>query len=200
MATLHPRIIVRTADLVDVPAVVRLFSHSTSSLRLPLESQGEADAEQAQRAMRLMLAHHAIEEGEVWLAEAEDGTLAAVSIWLPPDSGAEPPHARFRGLLSRELDAPAPDPSGLAQTMRSACPEGPHWKLVTVMAPNTTEDHGLLADVLGPGLSTADDQDATVVAIALSVDLLSALRPLGFTIPREVQLAPGASVFLARRG
>ncbi|MDQ1045672.1 hypothetical protein [Streptomyces sp. V4I2] len=94
---------VRAAGLVDVPAVVRLFVPPPPPPLPSVPGNSAMDWEQAQRAMRLMLAHYALEEGQVWVAERADGRLLAAGIWLPPDTETEPPDTRFSGLLSREL-------------------------------------------------------------------------------------------------
>ncbi|WP_030040735.1 hypothetical protein [Streptomyces resistomycificus] len=79
---LTPEAVVRAAELVDVPAVVRLFAPTPVSSRPPVPGLEDvaADWEQTQRAMRLMLAHHALEEGQVWVAERRDGTLLAAAV------------------------------------------------------------------------------------------------------------------------
>lgn len=89
----------RPAGLVDVPAVVRLIAPTPPPPPLSVPDTAPApvlecsalDWEQTQSAMRLVLAHHALEEGQVWVAEREDGTLLAAAIWLPPGTGSEPP-------------------------------------------------------------------------------------------------------------
>ncbi|MEV7106498.1 hypothetical protein [Streptomyces atroolivaceus] len=201
---LPSRVTVRPATLVDVPAVVRLFAPQAASFRASGKDDGSADVdwELAQRAMRLMLAHYALEDGHVRTAEREDGTLLAAAIWLPPEAGAEAADERFGGLLEHELDVSLSEPSGLATVLKAACPDEPHWKVVTVCAPEDIElwDHALAAELLAPGLRAADEERAPAVAITLSVDLMAPLWPLGFGRPYEVQSAPGASVWLTARG
>jgi hypothetical protein len=153
-------------------------------------------SEQAQRAMRLMLAHYALKEGQVWVAEHADGRLLAAAIWLPPDTESEPPDVRFRSLLSREL---ATGPQGrpvLPAGLKDAGPDGPHWKVVVVGALDDTTawDHTVAADLLAPGLCAVDDQAATADAITISARHGDQLRPLGFRRPCEVSPMPGASV------
>ncbi|MER6135208.1 hypothetical protein [Streptomyces sp. NPDC001815] len=201
------RATVRAAGLVDVPAVVRLITQPQDQAQSPFPApapgaDGPAmDWEQAQRAMRLMLAHHALEEGQVWVAERDDGMLLAAGIWLPPGSGTELPGPHLRSLLSRELDTCLPDHAVLPSVLRGAGPDEPHWTLLTVCAPDDTEawDRTVVADLLAPGLRTVDDQGAAAVAITLSARHGDQLRPLGFRRPREVRVAPGASVWLTTR-
>lgn len=81
MLQLGTRTTVRAAELVDVPAVVRMIAAPTPS----------DDWEQTQSAMRLVLAHYALEEGRIWVAERAEGGLLAAAVWLPPGVGAEPP-------------------------------------------------------------------------------------------------------------
>jgi len=199
----HRRTAVRAAGLVDVPAVVRLFAPPPASPRLSVPDPGcpALDWEQTQRAMRLMLAHHALEDGQVWVAERADGTLLAAAVWLPPGTGTEPPQTRFSGLLSRELTTCPPQHAVLPAALKAAGPDEPHWTLVTVCAPDDADAWGRTAvsDLLAPGLRAVDDQDATAVAITVSAHDVDQLRPLGFHRPREVRVAPGASVWLTTR-
>ncbi|MCT9078285.1 hypothetical protein [Streptomyces fulvoviolaceus] len=200
---LHPRTIVRAAGLVDVPAVVRLFAPPPASPRLTVSDPDSSavDWEQAQRAMRLMLAHHALEEGQVWVAERADGALLSAAIWLPPDIGTGSPDPRISSLLARELDISLPERPVLSTALGAAGPDAPHWTLVTVCAPDDAEacDRTVVAELLTTGLGAVDGEDATAVAITLSAHHANQLRPLGFRGPREVPLVPGASVWLTTR-
>jgi hypothetical protein len=229
MTTLQRRLrttVVRAAGLVDVPAVVRLIappspSSSPSPSASPLVPDGcLEDWEQAQRAMRLMLAHHALEEGQVWVAERDDGVLLGAGIWLPPGTETEPPDTCFSSLLSRELATGPTGPTGptgrydrgapaAAAALKAAGPDEPHWKVVIVGALDDTDDvYGtgvrdrtvaVAADLLAPGLRAVDDQAATAVAITVSARQRDRLRPFGFRGAREVRLTPGASVWLMTR-
>ncbi|MEV0642066.1 hypothetical protein AB0I77_45535 [Streptomyces sp. NPDC050619] len=205
MTTLQLRapVAVRAAGLVDVPAVVRLFAPPSPSPRLSVAGHDDwaVDWEQTQRAMRLMLAHHALEEGQVWVAERADGALLAAGIWLPPGTGTGPPDARFSSLLSRELATCLPQHHVLATALKTAGPDEPHWTVVTVCAPDDTEawERAVVAELLAPGVRVVDDQDATAVAITISARHMDQLRPLGFRRPREVRVAPGTGVWLATR-
>ncbi|MFI9169353.1 hypothetical protein [Streptomyces lincolnensis] len=203
---LPTRTAVRAAGLVDVPAVVRLFAPPSDSAGPSLTAaDGSAmDWEQTQRAMRLMLAHHALEEGQVWVAEGSDGALLAAGIWMPPDTGAgtgPPPDAHWRSLLSRELDVCPPEHPVLSSALKAAGPDGPHWTLVTVTAPDSPEaqDPGVIADLLAPGLRAVDAAHATAVAITVSARHTDQLRPFGFRRPHEVPVVPGAGVWLTTR-
>jgi hypothetical protein len=187
---LRPRIAVRAAGLVDVPAVVRLFAP-------PLT----ADWERTQSAMRVMLAHLALEEGQVWVAERADASLLAAAVWLPPGTGTEPPDAGVSSLLARELAIRPPEHPVLSTALKEAGPDEPHWAVVTVCAPDDTEawDRTVVAELLAPGLRAVDDEDATAVAITVTARHVDQLRPLGFRRPREVHVAPGTSIWLATR-
>ncbi|MEV7341871.1 hypothetical protein [Streptomyces sp. NPDC093544] len=205
MATLQlrPRTSVRAAGLVDVPAVVRLIappSPSTSPSGPSLDSSA-LDWEQAQSAMRMVLAHHALEEGQVWVAEQEDGALLAAAIWLPPGVESEPPETYFSGLLSRELAIGPQHRPVLPTLLKEAGPDVPHWKVVVAGALDDMSawDHTVAADLLAPGLRAVDDQASTAVAVTISARHADQLRPLGFRRPREVDLMPGASVWLTTR-
>jgi hypothetical protein len=190
------RAAVRAAGLVDVPAVVRLITRSSAG-----------HSEQAQRAMRLVLAHHALEEGRVWVAERDDdGTLLAAAIWLPPGTGTDPPGPRLKSVLSRELST---GHSTGRSTRRSAdasvfClppQSAPYWTLVAVCAPDETDawDRTVVDGLLAPGLRAVDEQDATAVAVTMSARHGDQLRHLGFRGPRQARVAPGASVWLTTR-
>ncbi|MCX5562065.1 hypothetical protein [Streptomyces sp. NBC_00038] len=202
---LRPRTTVRAAGLVDVPAVVRLIAPSPPPP--PLSGPGPdlecsaLDWEQTQSAMRLVLAHHTLEEGQVWVAEREDGTLLAAAIWLPPGTGSEPPDTRFSSLFSRELAIGPQERPVLPTELKEAWPDVPHWKVVVVGALDDTSawDHTVAADLLAPGLRTVDAQDAIAVAVMISARHGDQLRPLGFRRPREVHPRPGASAWLTTR-
>jgi hypothetical protein len=202
---LPTRTAVRAAGLVDVPAVVRLFVPPSDPAGPPVAAaDGSAlDWEQTQRAMRLMLAHHALEEGQVWVAEGTDGALLAAGIWMPPDPGVGtgPSDAHWRSLLSRELDVCPPEHPVLSAALKAAGPDGPHWTMVTVAAPDRPEaqDPRVVADLLAPGLRAVDAGHATAVAITVSAGHADRLRPFGFHQPREVPVVPGAGVWLTTR-
>ncbi|MEU9955866.1 hypothetical protein [Streptomyces sp. NPDC050982] len=207
---LRPRTTVRAAGLVDVPAVARLIAPTDTGVvphvpHVPHVPQhpdaAPVDWDRARRAMRLMLAHHALEDGQVWVAEREDGTLLAAAVWLPPSSGAEPPDQRFSSLLSRELalgpeERPFP-PAGL----KKAASDESHWKVAVVGALDDTSawDHTVAADLLAPGLRAVDEEGGTAVAVTLSARHGDQLRPLGFRRPRAVCLTPGGSVWMTTR-
>ncbi|GHA21281.1 hypothetical protein GCM10010372_21490 [Streptomyces tauricus] len=196
------RAAVRAAGLVDVPAVVRLITQSSAG-----------HSEQAQRAMRLVLAHHALEQGQVWVAERDDdGTLLAAAIWLPPGTGTDPPGPHLRSVLSRELATgrSAAEPAfclprhGFLSTVLQAAVPGrsmSYWTLVAVCAPDETDawDRTVVDTLLAPGLRAVDEQDATAVAVTLSARHGDQLRHLGFRGPRQASVAPGASVWLTTR-
>ncbi|MEU6376694.1 hypothetical protein [Streptomyces sp. NPDC046909] len=185
-----PRTAVRRAGLVDVPAVVRLFT---------VPEHAAVDPDQAQRAMRLMLAHYALEEGEVWVAERMDGTLLAAAVWLPP--GTESPHTRFSGLFARELSVPLPREPALPTALKQAKPDTPHWTVITVCTPDDTEawDPKVVTDLLSPGLHTVDADHAPAIAVTLSPRHMDQLRPLGFRHPHQVTLPPGNGIWLTTR-
>ncbi|WP_055512294.1 hypothetical protein [Streptomyces aurantiacus] len=196
------RAVVRAAGLVDVPAVVRLITQPQAQSPSCSASQA-VDWEQAQRAMRLLLAHHALEEGQVWVAEREDdGTLLAAAVWLPPGSGTGGrPGPALKNVLSRELTTRLPRHPVLSRALKAAGPDQPFWTLVAVCVPDDTEawDRTVVADLLAPGLRAVDDQVATAVAVTMSARHGDQLRSLGFRGPREVCVAPGASVWLTSR-
>ncbi|WP_155058823.1 hypothetical protein [Streptomyces blattellae] len=201
---LHPRTaVVRPAGLVDVPAVVRLLAPSDTSpgLPLPVPEDSAVDWDQAQRAMRLMLAHYALEEGEVWVAERADGRLLAAAVWLPPGAGSEPPHTRFASLFARELATAVPDEPGLPKALKAAGVDGSHWTVVAVCAPDDTEawDRSVVADLLAPGLRAVDAQGVGAVAATLSPRHMDQLRSLGFRQPRAARIASRVGVWLATR-
>ncbi|UIX32192.1 hypothetical protein [Streptomyces sp. GQFP] len=193
MPTLRPRTrtTVRAAELVDVPAVVRMIVAPTPS----------DDWEQTQSAMRLVLAHYALEEGRIWVAERAEGGLLAAAVWLPPGVGAEPPDTRFSSLLARELATGPQDLPVPPMWLKDAGPEIPHWKVVIVgtLDDTTAWDHTVAADLLIPGLRAVDAEAATAVALMMSPRHADQLRPLGFRRPREVHFMPGASAWLTTR-
>lgn len=196
---LRPRTAVRAAALVDVPAVVRMIATPPSSCR-PTEDSAP-DWERTQSAMRLVLAHYALEEGRIWVAERAEGGLLAAAVWLPPGVGSEPPDTRFSNLLARELATGPRDLPLLPMWAKEVNPDVRHWKVVIVGALDDTSawDHTVAADLLTPGLRAVDAGPATAVAITMSPRHGDQLRPLGFRRPREVDLMPGASAWLTTR-
>jgi hypothetical protein len=183
---------VRPAGLVDVPAVVRLIAPPVTEA---------VDREQAQRAMRLMLAHYALEEGQVWVAERTGGELLAAAVWLPPGIGAEPPQARFGGLLARELADCTPKAPPLSAALNDVRPDEPHWTVAVFHAPDDTEawDREVVAALLAPGLRTVDAEHGTAVALTQSPRHMDQLRPFGFRHPRPAHLAPDITAWLTTR-
>lgn len=197
---LPSRTAVRAAGLVDVPAVVRLIAPPQG----PTPRGADAplvDWEETQRVMRLMLAHHALEEGQVWVAERADGSLLAAAVWLPPGTGTEPPDPRFSSILSRELDSRPAMPSPLSAVLGSAASAGPHWTVIVVWPPDDSAapDQDVVSALLAPGLRTVEAEQAGAFAVTVSARHVEALRPLGFHRPHEVTVAPGASLWLATR-
>ncbi|MDQ1028067.1 hypothetical protein QF035_005649 [Streptomyces umbrinus] len=201
---LRPRTTVRAAGLVDVPAVARLIAPTDTGAVPDVPQHPEAtpvDWDRARRAMRLMLAHHALEDGQVWVAEREDGTLLAAAVWLPPSPGAEPPDRRFSGLLSRELGLGPQEHPFPSAGLKKAAPDESHWKVAVVGALDDTSawDHTVAADLLAPGLRAVDEEGGTAVAVTLSACHGDQLRPLGFRRPRAVCVTPGGSVWMTTR-
>lgn len=202
---LRPRTTVRAAGLVDVPAVARLIAPAdtgdTGTLPQHPDAATPVDWDRARRAMRLMLAHHALEDGQVWVAEREDGTLLAAAVWLPPSSGAEPPDQRFSSLLSRELGLGPQERPFPSAGLKKAAPDESHWKVAVVGTLDDTSawDHTVAADLLAPGLRAVDEEGGTAVAVTLSARHGDQLRPLGFRRPRAVCLTPGGSVWMTTR-
>ncbi|WP_405818415.1 hypothetical protein OG241_26120 [Streptomyces sp. NBC_01390] len=191
MVQLRPATAVRAAGLVDVPAVVRMIASPAPT----------GSWERTQSAMRLVLAHYALEEGRIWVAERQDGGLLAAAVWLPPGVGSEPPDTRFSSLLSRELATGPEDCPALPMWLKDVGPELPHWKVFIVGALDDTSawDHTVAADLLAPGLRAVDDEAGTAVAVTLSPRHGDQLRSLGFRGPREVHLGPGANGWLTTR-
>ncbi|GAA3900563.1 hypothetical protein GCM10023084_61310 [Streptomyces lacrimifluminis] len=198
---LRPPTAVRAAELVDVPAVVRMIA---SPQPAPSGDSVAPDWARTQSAMRLVLAHYALEEGRIWVAERPDGGLLAAAVWLPPGVGSEPPDTRFSSLLTRELaTGPADCPAlpVLPRWLKDVGPDLSHWKVFIVGALDDTSawDHTVAADLLTPGLRAVDDEAATAVAITMSPRHGDQLRSLGFRGPHETRLGPGASGWLATR-
>ncbi|MEU9875052.1 hypothetical protein [Streptomyces phaeochromogenes] len=202
---LRPRTTVRAAGLVDVPAVARLIAPADTGAvpHVPPHPAAAApvDWDRARRAMRLMLAHHALEDGQVWVAEREDGTLLAAAVWLPPNPGAEPPDQRFSSLLSRELGLDPQERPFLSAGLKKTAPDESHWKVAVVgeLDDTSTWDHTVAADLLAPGLRAVDEEGGTAVAVTLSARHGDQLRPLGFRRPRAVCVTPGGSVWMTTR-
>ncbi|MEH0424613.1 hypothetical protein [Streptomyces sp. B21-083] len=191
MVQLRPPTVVRAAGLVDVPAVVRMIASPAPT----------GSWERTRSAMRLVLAHYALEEGRIWVAMRSDGGLLAAAVWLPPGVGSEPPDTRVSSLLARELATGPEDCPPLPMWLKDVGPDLPHWKMFLVGALDDTSawDHTVAADLLAPGLRAVDDEAATAVAVTLSPRHGDQLRSLGFRGPREVHLGPGAKGWLTIR-
>lgn len=184
---------VRPGRLVDVPAVVRLL--------VPGPPPGDDD-DQARRALRLVLAHHLLEEGQLWVAEGGlgDTRVAAAAIWLPPD--AEPVSRRLTEVLTRELRDPI-DLIAAGERARAALaaarPEERHWTLTTAGVSGPDWDERRTTGLLAPGLAAADRDGAAVLAVAASERDAERLGRLGFVGARRVTTAHGPGAWLARR-
>ena len=100
---------VRPASLLDVNAVARLLRASAVAVDIDGDGtpDGPADPAAAEAAMRMVLSHVALQDGEVWVAETDTGPdggpreLVAASVWLPGHSDDHLTH--LDGLLRREL-------------------------------------------------------------------------------------------------
>lgn len=195
---LRPPAAIRAAELVDVPAVVRMIASPRPS---SADDFVAPDWARTQSAMRLVLAHYALEEGRIWVAERSDGNLLAAAVWLPPGVGSEPPDTRFSGLLARELATGPEDCPVLPMWLRDVGPDLPHWKVFIVGALDDTSawDHTVAADLLAPGLRAVDDEAATAVAITTSPRHGDQLRSLGFRGPHEAHLGTGVNGWLTTR-
>lgn len=183
---------VRPAGLVDVPALVRLIT-SHAEKAPPVVDRGP---EQAQAVLRLLLAHHALEEGQVWVAEHLD-ELTAAAIWLPPGAGSA--IGRFHGLIARELDAP-PDLLALGEADDAALSAeragSDGWTLVATGRTGDDDPHVLLDRLLAPGLEAVDRGDDTVDALAASAAEVDRLQAFGFGDTRKLNLPSGGDVWL----
>ncbi|MFJ3673512.1 hypothetical protein ACIPSE_44400 [Streptomyces sp. NPDC090106] len=183
---------VRQANLVDVPAVVRLFTSRAAGATPPMAHTPE----DARAVLRLLLAHHALEEGKVWVAERDSKQLLAAAVWLPP--GAQRAVDRFHELITRELDI-APDLVALGRADGEALALTEHgrrdWTL-TVASHNA--DPELLGRLLCPGLKEVERRRCTVMALATSVFEVEQLETLGFQETRTALLPSGGEVWLTR--
>jgi hypothetical protein len=200
--TRERRVLVRPGGLVDVPAVVRLLVGPPAQAAAPCA--GAPDPEQAARALRLLLAHYLLEEGEVWVAEgglghSHERPLAA-AIWLPPD--ARPAGARLAGALNRELRHPF-DLINAAERVRAAlAAAGPaewHWTLTTAGLLGEASDEALATELLAPGLRAADREGASVLAVTATDRQARQLRACGFGEPRRIPTGPDGCVWLTTR-
>ncbi|TDC64269.1 hypothetical protein [Streptomyces hainanensis] len=183
---------VRPGRLVDVPAVVRLLVPGPPS----------DDEDQARRALRLLLAHHLLEEGQLWVAEGGlgDTRVAAAAIWLPP--GARPPGERVARVLARELRHPVDVIAagmGARAALAAARPGERHWTLTTAGMLGPDWDERRARGLLAPGFAAADRDAASVLAITTTERDARRLGGLGFVGARHVTTAHGPGAWLARR-
>ncbi|WP_406724029.1 hypothetical protein WJ438_04335 [Streptomyces sp. GD-15H] len=186
---------VRPAGLVDVPALVRLITSRAADTPPAIDR----DAEQVQAVLRLLLAHHALEEGHLWVAEQHTDELIAAAVWLPPEADRDV--SRFHGLIARELEVP---PGLLAlgradgEALEAARAGTRDW-LLLVASRDGDFSHALLDRVLAPGLQAVDRQSGTVVAWTASIPEAGRLETFGFRDTRKVTLPSGGHVWLTRR-
>ncbi|MEV0696178.1 hypothetical protein [Streptomyces sp. NPDC050388] len=186
---------VRPADLVDVPALVRLIT----SRAVGTPPAIDPDAGQVQAVMRLLLAHHALEEGHVWVAEQHTDELIAAAVWLPPEAARD--FSRFHGLIARELEVP-PDLLALGradgEALEAARAGTRDWVLLVASREGDCS-HVLLDRVLAPGLQAVDRQNGTVVAWTASIFEAGRLEAFGFRDTHKVTLPSGGYIWLTRR-
>ncbi|MBW0254879.1 hypothetical protein [Cellulomonas sp. PS-H5] len=204
---------VRRAGLLDVNPLARMIAAHRPFV--DLDGDGEPDPgpdpEQAGPATRLMLSLGAMEHGEVWLADADDGAhpeVAAVAVWLPPD--ADRLGADLQRVVTRELGVrldPHPEPAraptraiaeATARTLALVRESGAERVLV-LLADDGRADAGereaLLADLLAPVAAEQAAQGRDVLAVTVDPAQMADLRALGFT---EVARTPlgAASLWL----
>lgn len=184
---------VREAELVDVPAVARLLT--AEGVRRHEGTASETD----QSALRLMLAHVALESGAVWVArEGADGALLGVAVWRPP--GAAGDETAYRGLLLRELGR-LPQPSSADENrtaLRAALPELPQaWLLLLMLSEDDGGPSPLLGPLLTPGLRAT--AAGTVFTVAASAAERARLAPFGFRPAQARRLPSGAEAWIAVR-
>lgn len=184
---------VSEANLVDVPAVVRLLTAETERRR------GGTPTEAHQSALRLLLAHYALEAGMVWTAHGRGGVPLGVAVCRPP--GARPDRGAHQGLLLRELGhLPAPGAQEALDraALRSAVPRVEEvWLLVLTLA----EDDGGPSPVLGPLLEAAlrSAAAAPVVTVVASPAERDRLAPFGFRPLHDQVLPSGARAWTVVR-
>jgi DNA-binding NarL/FixJ family response regulator len=193
------RATVRRGALVDVPAVVRLLDR-THARPCAGAACDEVEQSLSQPVLRLLLAHHALKEGQMWVAERRPGEPTAAAVWLPPETDL--PDRHFKDVLARELHPPA----GFAmvshrvrRALRTARPGTPHWTLITAGLLGEPFDPALADALLGPGLRTADAEDTSVLAVTATADEAARLGVFGFQPLREAEFRPGSSAWLAIR-
>lgn len=186
---------VRPADLVDVPALVRLITSRAADTPSAIDRA----AEQVQAVMRLLLAHHALEEGHLWVAERHTDELIAAAVWLPPEADRD--FSRFHGLIVRELEVP-PDLLALGRAdgeALEAARAGTRDRVLLVASRDGDCSHVLLDRVLAPGLQAVDRQNCTALAWTASLPEAGRLEAFGFRDTRKVTLPSGGYAWLSSR-
>ena len=136
-----------------------------------------------------------LEGGEVWAVEI-DGTVAAVSMWVPPGGnliGPDVAGARYNDVVA---GLPAPSAERIAATdevIDELLPTEPHWYLGVLATRPDHRNAGLGTLVCGPVFAAADRAG---VAIALetapSVNVAYYTRR-GFSVLHEAELASDVS-------
>nr|AHX39386.1 hypothetical protein wt6.9 [Streptomyces sp. WT6] len=186
----------RRASLVDVPAITRLVaSHGFAAQYIAPEQE-----QQASSTLRLLLAHHALETGAVWLAEEKPGRLAAVATWQPAH-GRELDPAEVERLLAREvgaLEGVRSTAQADAAAIRRRLPREPHGVLVLARRQGRMAA-GIAMDLVCTALRELGPHHDLVIAVSRSAGEGHLLEGLGFSSPREISLPSGVCLWLSER-
>ncbi|MFD5142445.1 hypothetical protein [Streptomyces sp. NPDC058401] len=185
---------VRRAGLVDVPAITRLItSGGMAAHYVPPGRTQEAGS-----VVRLMLAHHSLEAGKVWLAEQTPGDVLAVAAWRPATPGAEPDPTEVDQLLAREV-GPRGEPWNVgrrdAQAAAALWPAEPHGLLIRARQQGH-EAREIGTDLVRTVIRDLGPSPDLVIAVSLSEAEGLELEELGFDGLHEVRLPSRASLWL----
>lgn len=186
---------VRSAQLVDIPAVVRVLLGEHPADITP------ARAEAAERVTRLMLAHFALAGQTLWVHDHPQHGVAAVAAVMTRDD--RPDLAAARQLLAREaprhmdllgIDLLADD------SLHRMLPGGP--ETIIVLARTEHADGQAARATAGAALASLDlghgYRHGPVGGVARSQEDLPVFASLGFGVGKQHLLPSGAQVWLCR--
>ncbi|NUP52985.1 MAG: hypothetical protein HOW97_37525 [Catenulispora sp.] len=205
---------VRSAQLVDVPAVVRVLVGEHPAGVTPDQ------AEAVERVTRLMLAHFGLASESVWIHDHPRDGVGAVAVAMSRED--RPDADAARRLLAREapwhLDLLGVEQIGEGAGALAQLPDEPETLLVLARAEpadaagargaddtdgtdgtNEAADDAAARAVAAAALASLGDADRPVGAVSRSRHDLRVFASLGFGAGRRHLLPSGAGLWFCRR-
>ncbi|PWD51326.1 hypothetical protein C8046_12305 [Serinibacter arcticus] len=201
---------VRRGGLVDVNSVVRLLREGSQEVDIDGDGDpdGPVDPEAARSAARMAISHVVLEQGDLWVAHDDAGTLQAISVWMP---GALPGASdELHRILERELHLPDPSEAigppehvrpqlmeSMAGVMEHVHAHEPRLVLFAVtVAPQS--DPAAVVALARAVVAPVVRGDGDVLAVALDGDRARLLQAVGFAEVAAVPLGELNTVWIGR--